>query len=466
MSDETREALGRAAAHAHAFLEGLADRPVGATASHEELRAALDGPLPERGVDPARVLDELARAADPGLVASAGPRYYGFVVGGALPAALAADWLASAWDQNAGLYVLGPAAAVVEDVAAAWLKDLLRLPPTASCGFVTGAQMANVAGLAAGRSAVLRDAGWDVEAKGLQGSPPVRVLVGAEAHTTIGAALRLLGLGAATAEAVPVDDAWAMRADALAEALAGTSGPVIVCAQAGNVHTGAFDPLPAIGETVRAHGGWLHVDGAFGLWAAASPSRRHMVDGVELAHSWATDAHKWLNVPYDSGLVFAAEPEIHHRALALSAAYLTHGEGAERDPESWTPESSRRARGFAVYAALRSLGRQGVADLVDRCCDLAVRFADGLRGQPGVEVVNDVVLNQVLVRFPSQNAGDDDARTRAVVARIQRDGVIWAGGSMWHGQAVLRLSVSGWPTTAADIDRSVAAVLSAAAATA
>jgi glutamate/tyrosine decarboxylase-like PLP-dependent enzyme len=461
VTDPTRDLLDRAAAHAHAFLGGLPERHVGATASHEELRAALDVPLPDRGVDAAQVLDGLVEAADPGLVASAGPRYFGFVVGGALPVALAADWLVSAWDQNAGLYVLGPAAAVVEDVAAAWLKDLLRLPSGSSCGFVTGAQMANVAGLAAGRSAVLRDAGWDVEDRGLQGAPPVRVLVGAEAHTTIGAALRLLGFGAATAEAIPVDRAGAMRADSLAQALEGSSGPVIVCAQAGNVHTGAFDPLRAIGEAVRAHGGWLHVDGAFGLWAAASERRRHLVDGVELAHSWCTDGHKWLNVPYDSGLAFVADPEIHHRALALSAAYLVHGEGGERDAESWTPESSRRARGFPVYAALRTLGRQGVADLVDRCCDLAVRFADGLRGQPGVEVINDVVLNQVLVAFPD---GDEAAPTQAVVRRIQEDGVMWAAGSLWQGRPVLRLSVSGWSTTAADIDRSIEAVLVAAAA--
>src|SRR5215217_5282250 len=403
----TEQALEAAAASATQFLRGLASRPVPARADAGELAARLGGPLPDGPSDPAEVVAQLAKLADDGLVASAGPRYFGFVVGGSLPAALAADWLTSAWDQNAGLFVLGPAAATVEDVAAGWLLELLGLPPTATTGFVTGGLGANFSGLAAARNAVLAGAGWDVERDGLIGAPPVEVVVGAERHVTIDIALRYLGLGSGRLRVVPADDQGRMDAAALPEVLAACKGPTIVCAQAGNVNTGAFDPLAAICAAGHDHGAWVHVDGAFGLWAGASPALRHLVAGVEQADSWATDAHKWLNVPYDSGLVFVAHPQAHLAAFAKVASYLTPGQGGERDPDGFVPEGSRRARGFPVWAALRSLGRSGVAELVERCCGHARRFADALAAADGVEVLNQVVLNQVLVRFPDPD-GDHD----------------------------------------------------------
>ena len=456
----TEQALETAAAHATQFLRGLADRPVAARAGAEELRARLGGPLPEHPSDPAEVVAQLAKLADDGLVASAGPRYFGFVVGGSLPAALAADWLAAAWDQNAGLFVLGPAAATVEDVAAGWLTELLGLPTTATCGFVTGGLGANFGGLAAARNHVLARAGWDVERDGLVGAPPVEVVVGAERHVTIDVALRYLGLGSGRVRIVPADDQGRMDAAALPEVLAAWKGPTIVCAQAGNVNSGAFDPLPAICAAGHDHGAWVHVDGAFGLWAGASPALRHLVAGVEQADSVATDAHKWLNVPYDSGLVFVAHPQAHLAAFAKVASYLTPAQGGERDPDGFVPEASRRARGFPVWAALRSLGRSGVAELVERCCGHARRFADALAAADGVEVLNEVVLNQVLVRFPDPG-GDHDGRTREVIRRVQAGGTLWLGGTTWHGMAAMRISVSNWSTTDADVDRSVAAILQA-----
>jgi glutamate/tyrosine decarboxylase-like PLP-dependent enzyme len=456
----TERALETAAAHATQFLRGLPERPVAARAGAEELRARLGGPLPEHPSDPAEVVAQLAKLADDGLVASAGPRYFGFVVGGSLPAALAADWLAAAWDQNAGLFVLGPAAATVEDVAAGWLTELLGLPATATCGFVTGGLGANFGGLAAARNHVLARAGWDVERDGLVGAPPVEVVVGAERHVTIDVALRYLGLGSGRGRVVPADDQGRMDAAALPEVLAALKGPTIVCAQAGNVNSGAFDPLPAICAAGHDHGAWVHVDGAFGLWAGASPALRHLVAGVEQADSVATDAHKWLNVPYDSGLFFVAHPQAHLAAFAKVASYLTPAQGGERDPDGFVPEASRRARGFPVWAALRSLGRSGVAELVERCCGHARRFAEALAAADGVEVLNEVVLNQVLVRFPDPG-GDHDGRTREVIRRVQAGGTLWLGGTTWHGMAAMRISVSNWSTTDADVDRSVAAILQA-----
>jgi glutamate/tyrosine decarboxylase-like PLP-dependent enzyme len=447
--------LRRAVAHATAFLDGVEARPVAPGASAATLRAGFDTGLPQDGLPAAQVLDELAAAADAGLVASAGPRYFGFVVGGALPVAVAADWLAVAWDQMSGLYASSPAAAVVEEVTAGWLLDLLGLPPSASVGFVTGAQGANLTCLAAARHAVLARAGWDVAARGLQGAPAVRVLVGEEVHVTVPAALRLLGLGAATPRRVAVDAQGAMRPDALEEALrALDDGPVIVCAQAGNVNTGAFDPLEPIADACAARGAWLHVDGAFGLWAAASPRLRALTRGVERADSWATDAHKWLNVPYDSGLAIVADPVAHVAAMELTASYLVFS--GERENAAYVPEASRRARGFAAYAALRHLGRRGVAELVERCCDHARAFAGGLAAVPGAEVLNDIVLNQVLVAF------GDDARTDAVIAAVQADGTCWLGGTTWRGRRAMRISVSNWATTGEDVARSVAAITAAA----
>ena len=450
--------LGEALDQALAYLDGLPDRPVAGPAGLAELRAALGGPLPGRPRDPREVVAELARAAEPGLVASGGGRYFGFVVGGATPAALAADWLTSAWDQNAALYVLGPAASVVEEVAGAWLAELLGLPAGVSAGFVTGVQMANRTGLAIGLREVLRRAGWDVEAAGLWGAPPVRVLAGQGRHGTIDRALRFLGVGAAAIEAVDADDQGRMRPEALAATLERGDGPAIVCAQLGNVNSGAMDPVGELCRIGHDHRAWVHVDGAFGLWAAASPARRHLVAGVERADSWATDAHKMLNVPYDSGLVFCAHPEAHRAAMGIRSGYLVHGGAEERDPLDYHPEHSRRARAFPVYAAIRALGRQGVADLVERCCRLAGRFAERLAAADGVEVLNQVVFDQVLVRFLAGD-GDHDAHTRRVVERVQGDGICWMSGTSWQGRAAMRISVSNWSTDEADVDRAVAAIL-------
>ena len=458
----TDAALARAAGLARAWTGGLQDRRVGPTADVGELRSRLAGPLPEHGEDPVATLEALAAGVEDGLVASAGPRYFGFVIGGGLPAALGADWLASAWDQNAVMYVTGPAAAVVEEAAGDWAADLMGLPAGVSVGFTTGATMASFTALAAGRHALLEQAGWDVERNGLFGAPDVPVVVGEEAHVTIHAALQMLGMGRDRVTRVPTDGQGRMRADALSEALAGLDRPALVCAQAGNVNTGAFDPLPEIADLVRDNGGWLHVDGAFGLWASADPARRHLLAGVERADSWTTDSHKWLNVPYDSGLVFTAHPAAHHGAMTLGAAYYVETAGGERDPYNWVAESSRRARGFAVWAAIRSLGRDGVAEMVGRTCDLARRFAAALDGAPGlgIRVLNEVVLNQVLVRFedPTGDAAAGDARTSAVIAAVQADGTLWLGGSTWHGQRVMRISIYGWRTTADDVDRSAATI--------
>jgi len=455
------DALDAAVQAARTYLAGLPNRPVGARASLEELRAALGGPLPEAGLDAVRVVTELARHADGGIIASAGPRYFGFVVGGSLPAALATDWLVSAWDQNAGIYALSPAASVVEEIAVRWLLELFGLPATASLGFVTGCQMANATCLAAARHAVLRKAGWDVEQQGLYGAPEIDVVVGGEAHITIFAALRYLGLGAARVRAVPVDGQGRMRPDKLREALSGTVGPTIVCAQAGNVNTGAFDPLDEIATITRERGAWLHVDGAFGLWAATSPARRALTQGLERADSWATDAHKSLNVPYDNGIAIVADADAHRSAMTSTAAYIVKAADDRRDPDDWTPEFSRRARGFTVYAAIKALGKRGVSEMVERSCAEARSMAERLRKGPGVEILNDVVYNQVLVRFHPGGGGDVDANTRAVIERVQQDGTCWLAGTTWQGKAAMRISVSGWSTSDDDIARSADAILKA-----
>ncbi len=455
-----RDLLGFTADYASQFLGTLEERPIRAAASVGELREALGGPLPEEPLDAEQVVTELIADAEPGVVAMPSGRYFGFVIGGAVPAALAADWLTSTWDQNAGLVVGGPSAAVVEEVAAEWLRELLGLPPAVSAGFVTGCQMAHVTALAAARQHVLTAAGWELARDGLQGAPRIRVVVGEERHVTVDRALRLLGIGWAQLEVVPADGQGRMRADALRDALADGGPPTIVCAQAGNVNTGSFDPLEEIAAVASDAGAWLHIDGAFGLWAAASPRFRHLVAGVEGADSWATDGHKWLNVPYDSGLVFCAHPDSHRTAMAVHASYLEHADpAAGRDQMDWNPEFSRRARGFPVYAALRSLGRQGIAAMVDRCCDRALQFAGLLGAADGVEILNDVVLNQVLVRF-----GDDDSLTQEIVRRVQDDGTCWVSGTTWQGRGAMRISVSNWQTSERDVERSAAAVLEAAAA--
>jgi glutamate/tyrosine decarboxylase-like PLP-dependent enzyme len=452
---DVRELLEQTAAIAADYLESLDTRPVFPLVTPAELRAALGGPLPEEPEAAGEVVANLAAAAEPGVVAMGSGRYFGFVIGGGLPAALAADWLASTWDQNAGLYVCGPSASVVEEVTREWLLELLGLPAGASMGFVTGTQMAHVTGLAAARHHVLAAVGWDVGRDGLQGAPRVRVLVGDKRHITVDRALRLLGLGAP--EVVDADSQGSVVIAALERALAAGDGPTIVCAQAGEVNTGAFDDLAAVVDAAHEHGAWVHVDGAFGIWAAASPELRHLVRGIERADSWTTDAHKWLNVPYDSGIVACAHPDSHRTAMGVTASYLSQDDTRMvRDQIDWVPEFSRRARGFAVYAALRSLGRSGVGDLVERCCAQARRFAAGIVDVPGVELLNDVVLNQVLFRF------EDDERTDAVLDAVQRDGRAWMSGTVWDGRRAIRISVSNWQTGDAETDLALQAFREAA----
>jgi glutamate/tyrosine decarboxylase-like PLP-dependent enzyme len=438
--------LERTTRLAQAWLDSLPTRRVGPAADFDAMHTAFDAPLPEAGKDPERIISELAAAAEPGLMGSAGPRFFGFVMGGTLPAGVAADWLVTSWDQIASSTTMSPASMAIEGTAARWALDLLGLPAGASVGFVTGATAGNTVGLAAARHHVLGEVGWDVEADGLVGAPPVRVLAGDEVHVSVLSALRIVGLGERRIVRVPVDGNGAMRADALAAALREGDGPTIVCAQAGNVNTGAVDPLEAIVAAAREHGAWVHVDGAFGLWAAASPSLAPLVRGAAAADSWAVDAHKWLNAPYDCALAVVGRPEAHRAAMGVTAPYLAGG--PEHNMVSYVPEMSRRARGVPVYAAMRSLGRAGVADLVERCCAHARRLAAAMDAEPGVEVLNDVVLNQVLLRF----SGDDEV-TRAVVAGVQADGDAWLGGTVWRGRAAVRVSVSNWQTTEADMDR-------------
>jgi glutamate/tyrosine decarboxylase-like PLP-dependent enzyme len=462
-SDERERALGAAADLASAYLDALPERRVGPNAGADAIVAALGTELAAHGIDAERVIRELAAAVDPGLMASAGPRFFGLVVGGALPASVAADWLTAAWDQNAVLHVASPAAAAAEQIAGGWLLDLLGLPPGSSFGLTGGAGLANVTALAAARHAVLEEVGWDVEARGLFGAPEVRVIIGAEAHATLVTALQYLGLGRERVIRVPTDGQGRMDADALDSALADHPGPTIVCSQAGNVDTGASDPFEAIADRLADHpNAWHHVDGAFGLWAAASPRYRHLVAGVGRADSWATDAHKWLNVGYDCGFVATAHPDAQRAAMSMQGAYLAQ-DATRRDNSQWLLDSSRRARGFPVYAVLRSLGRDGVRDLVERCCAHAERIAARLREAPGVTVLNEVVLNQVLVRFtPAPPAGADaDAHTQAVIRGVQDEGVAWLGGTTWHGMAAMRISVSNWSTTEADADATVDSILRA-----
>jgi glutamate/tyrosine decarboxylase-like PLP-dependent enzyme len=446
---EVRDLLGLTADIASDFLETLDERPVLGPVDAEALREALGGPLPESPSDPRVVVAELAANADPGIAAMPASRWFGFVIGGSVPASLAADWLTSTWDQNAGLFAPTPAAAVVEETAGAWLRELLGIPDHASFGFVTGCQMAHVTALASARAHLLHEAGWDIARDGLYGAPRIRVYAGAKRHVTLDRALRLLGMGAPIV--VPADDQGRMLVE---ELRVDGGGPAIVCAQVGEVNTGACDDVNAIVDAARTAGAWVHVDGAFGLWAAAAPSRRDLVAGCGRADSWATDAHKWLNVPYDSGVAFCAHPEAHRAAMGVHAEYLVHDE-SNRDPMDFNPEFSRRARGFPVYAAIRQLGRSGIAEIVERTCACARRFAEEMARVPGVEVLNDVVLNQVLFRF------EDDERTNAAMAAVQESGEAWMSGTTWDGRAAIRLSVSNWQTTEGDIERTVAAFAAA-----
>ena len=447
--DQQTAALERAHQLALDWLSSLEDRPVPPQADVEQVTQALGTELPDGPTDPADVVDGLAKACEAGLTAMPSGRFFGFVIGGTHPAALATDWLVSAWDQNSGLRRLTPAHSAVEDVASAWLLDLLGLPGESAVGFVTGATMSNFTCLAAARDAVLRKAGWDVAANGLNGGPRVRVLVGEERHDTVDLALRYLGLG--VPEVVAGDDQGRIEAGALRAALAaGPEGPTVVVLQAGNVHSGAFDPFEEAVEVAHEHGAWVHVDGAFGLWAAVSPSYRHLVAGVDGADSWTTDAHKTLNVPYDCGLAIVRDRAALKAAMGMHGAYLIHDEQGE--PLDKVPEISRRGRAFPVWAVLRALGRSGVVELVDRLCRHASTFAAGIAAMPGATVLNDVVFTQVCASF------GDDARTEEVVRRILADGTAWMSGSRWHDRSVLRISVSNWSTTDRDVERSLEAV--------
>ncbi len=442
-----RELLEETAQRAIAYLETLSERRVAPSPKAVEKLAALDVPLPAESAAPEEVIRTLDEVCSPATTAMAGPRYFGFVIGGALPASLAANWLAGAWDQNTGLHNATPATAHLERVALGWLLDLFGLPATCGGAFVTGATTANFSALAAARHSLLRRAGWDVEADGLFGAPPITVVVGDEAHPTLFKSLGLLGLGRNRVVKAPVDSQGRMRAGELPT----IDGPTVVCVQAGNVNTGAFDPLTEICGRAHASGAWVHVDGAFGMWAAAAPSTARLAEGLADADSWATDFHKWLNVPYDSGLALVRDAEALRAAMAITAEYLPTT-SPYRNPSDFTPELSRRARGVEVWAALRSLGRRGVAELIERNCRQARRFAEGLRAA-GFEVLNEVALNQVLVKF-----GDADTTNR-VIAELQAEGTCWCGGTVWQGQTAMRISVSSWATTDADVERSLDAML-------
>ena len=428
------------------YLKGIRDRRVFPDSTAIAGMSRLGGEMPVEGEQPEEVLALLDDFGSPATVATTGGRYFGFVNGATLPAALAANWLAGAWDQNAGLRIETPVGAYLEEVCLAWLREIFDFPAGTGAGFVTGATMANFTGLLAARHAVLQKAGWDVEREGLFAAPPISVIVGDEVHTSLLRALTLLGLGRDRVIRVPADGQGRM----LSNRLPRIAAPAIVCIQAGNVNTGACDPAAEICDIAHDAGAWVHVDGAFGLWAAAAPARAHLMNGFNKADSWATDCHKWLNVPYDSGLVFVRRPELLEAALQFSAAYLAADN--QREPMRFTPEMSRRARAIEVWAALRSLGKRGLADLIERTCRHASTFASRLSAA-GCEILNEVVLNQVLVSF------DDDARTRAVIAAVQNEGTCWCGGTVWHGRTAMRISVSSWATTDDDVEQSVSAIL-------
>ena len=441
-----RELLHSVALRAARYLEDIQERRV--SPSDEAVRdlARFHEPLPEGPTAPQEVIRMLDEVGSPATMGTAGRRFFGFVIGGSLPAALGANWLASAWDQNAGLFAATPISATLEEVSLRWLLEALALPAASGGAFVTGATMANFTALAAARHAVLEDVGWDVEARGLFGAPEIQVVVGEEAHPSVIKSLGMLGMGRERVVRVPVDGQGRM----LCGALPAFKSPGIVCVQVGNVNTGSCDPVPEICRRAHQAGAWVHVDGAFGLWAAASPRHAHLVAGVAEADSWATAAHKWLNVPYDSGLAFVRDARKLRGAMSMTAAYLP--QGGHREPMLYVPELSRRARGVDTWAALKSLGRSGLAELIDRNCRCARRFADGLAGA-GFEILNDVVLNQVLVSFGAPEA------TERVIAGLQAEGTCWCGPTLWQGRVAMRISVSSWATTEADVDRSLQAML-------
>jgi aromatic-L-amino-acid decarboxylase len=454
-----RAALERAAEHAFAWLAGLDERSVATTASVAEMRARLGRPLADRGTDALQVIDDLVADTAGGILGSQSGRFYGWVIGGGLPAAMAADWLTTAWDQNSGVQACAPALAVVEEVAAGWLRQIFDLPPQTGVGFTTGTQMAHMTGLAAARHALLRDRGWDVERQGLFGAPPIRVLANRDRHTTVDRALRFIGIGLDAIQPLETDEKSRVTPQVLAAALAESDAPTIVVLQAGELNLGGFDPFEELVPIARAARAWVHVDGAFGLWAKASPRHRDLVRGLELCDSWTTDGHKYLNVPYDSGLAFVRDPNAHRAALTVSVSYLPPPE--VRDGLDWTPDFSRRGRGFAVYAALRELGRQGLADLVDRTCRHAQAIVEGIGALPGAQAIAWGGLNQGLVRFLSPQAGateaDHDRRTHEVIAAINATGAAFFGGVTWRGKRCMRVSVCNFRTSEADVARTIAA---------
>ena len=454
--------LRTAAEAAIRYREGVGDRPQRPLVDFATARRTFDQPLPAGGAAPEAVLAELVRLAEPGLNATTGPRFFGWVIGGSHPVGVAADWLTGAWGQNAGNHQASPAAAAAEAVAAAWMLELLDLPPSCSVGFVTGATVANMVSLAAARGEVLRRAGWDVEAQGLFGAPPITVLIGDDAHSTVFAALQMLGMGHQRVVRVATDAQGRIEADDFARKAAGVTGPCIAVLQAGQLNTGAFDPFAELVPAARAAGAWIHVDGAFGLWARACPTRRHLAQGVELADSWATDGHKWLQTPYDTGYAIVRDAEAHRRAMTIAASYLPATAAGERDPSHYVPELSRRARGFPTWVMLRHLGADGIAGLVEGNCRTAALMADRLRAEPGIAVLNEVVLNQVVVRFGAgRDDADGDRLTERTIARIQQDGVLFAGGARWKGRQAMRLSVSSWATDDAQGLRAVEGIVAA-----
>jgi glutamate/tyrosine decarboxylase-like PLP-dependent enzyme len=461
MAEDWRRILSPAVEHAARYRESLGEQSGKPRRSYQELRSELMVPVPETGIAPEAVLEELVTSAEGGLMPITGPRFFGWVMGASHPAGVAADWMVSAWGQNVGYHSPTPAMSALEEVAEAWLLDILDLPRVSRIGFATGATVANAICLAAARTRVLLGAGWDPDADGLFGAPPVEVLIGADAHSSLFSSLQLIGFGYNRVTRIDTDEQGRMRTPALEAALAKGSGPRIVIAQAGQINSGAFDPFDEIVPLAKAAGAWLHVDGAFGLWARAAPSLRHLTAGIEGADSWATDGHKWLQVPYDCGFAIVRDREAHQRSMTQWSSYLPSIGPDDRVPSAYVPELSRRARGTPVWAMLKTLGRQGIAELVERHCALARRFAGRLAAEPGVRVLNEVVLNQIAVSFGAGDAEARKAATEAVIARVQADGICFVGGAAWHGDWIMRISVTSGETTEADVDMSADAIIAA-----
>jgi glutamate/tyrosine decarboxylase-like PLP-dependent enzyme len=454
-----REFLHTTADHAADFLESLSQRKVGVVVTPEELFAILDRPLAVNPVAPVDVISDLVRDIDHGLIASSGPNYFGFVIGGATPVSVAADWLTTVWDQNAQVYATSPGAAVVEEIVARWLIELLQLPSGSSVGFVTGCQMAHFTALSAARNTVLSRTNWDVEQKGLFGAPPISVFMSDQAHSTVKSALQMIGIGRDHIHLLPSDSQGRMQLSVLQEQITEASGrPMIVSVQAGNVNTGAFEAIGDIADLMVGQNGWLHVDGAFGLWAAVSPRLRHLVQDLERADSWATDAHKWLNVPYDSGIVISKHPAAHRGLKTECCSYVGADVEGQRDGSMWTPENSRRARALVLYAVIRSLGRSGIRHLIERCCDRSLQFADEASRLPNAHILNEVVLNQILLRFEPPNIHSTDAFHESIATAVQKSGLCWLGATRWKDQTALRISVSNWSTDSSAITQAVQAI--------